>query len=60
MDSERGNLTALYQRYVAENTPPAPEMLTDEERPQGRGIKWITATRLRWRRPANTAKASME
>jgi hypothetical protein len=32
LDSERANLTALYQRYVTENTPAAPEQLTDEER----------------------------
>jgi hypothetical protein len=32
LDSERSNLTALYQQYVASNTPPAPEQLTDEER----------------------------
>jgi hypothetical protein len=32
LDSERSNLTALYQQYVASNTPPAPEQLSDEER----------------------------
>jgi hypothetical protein len=31
LDSERANLTALYQRYVAENTPRQPEQRTQEE-----------------------------
>lgn len=31
LDAEKANLTALYQNYVASNTPAPPEVLTSEE-----------------------------
>jgi hypothetical protein len=32
LDAERANLAQLYNNYVASQTPPAPEQLTQEER----------------------------